>query len=156
MPEDIAKSGGARCLLMDLDTEKVVLDIERAVLQVEPPGDRCPFAERADDGHVEAIFAIGRRRRKIARRIAVHRHEPSARPQTNARSRCTSHSAPRGGARSSENRLRPRDRSPPRARCPARPQRYNRSPAAVALRWPGPTRSFLADLPAVESLAGRS
>jgi hypothetical protein len=48
MPADVAKSGGAKCVLMALDIEKVILDIETAVLQVKRPGDRRSFAERPD------------------------------------------------------------------------------------------------------------
>jgi hypothetical protein len=45
MPADVAKSGGAQRLLMGLDIEKVILDIEGAVLQTKRPGNRRPFAE---------------------------------------------------------------------------------------------------------------
>jgi len=51
---------------MDLDTEKIVLDGERAILQVERPGDWRPVTERADERCFESIFSVRRRRGKIS------------------------------------------------------------------------------------------
>src|SRR5947209_20534571 len=82
MPAEVTKSGIVQRLLMDPDIEKIVLDIQRAVVQVKRPGDRRSFTERTDNRGLEALFAVGRRRAKITCRIAVHRHEPSARPET--------------------------------------------------------------------------
>src|SRR5215469_15775994 len=82
MPADVLESRDAQCLLMGLDTEKIVLDLERTVLQMERPGNRCPSAEGADDSHFKPIFAVGWRCGKIARWIAVYRYESSARLQT--------------------------------------------------------------------------
>src|SRR3954453_20055383 len=82
MPADVSKSGSVQRLLVNPDIEKVVLDVQRAVVQVERPGNRRPFAERTDNRGFESIFSVGRRRPKIACRIAVHCYEPSARPET--------------------------------------------------------------------------
>src|SRR5215213_5937606 len=81
MPTDFSKSGSVQRLLMGFDIEKIVLDIEGTVVQVKPPDNRRPVAERTDNRGFESIVAVGRHRAKIACRIAVHCYEPSSRPE---------------------------------------------------------------------------
>ena len=58
MPADVAKSGGEQFLLMGMDGGKIILDIKRAVLQMDVQVIGALFAERADDGSFKPVFAV--------------------------------------------------------------------------------------------------
>src|SRR6266511_5180368 len=81
MPAYRAESGGTASLLMRGNTEIVVLDLKGAVSKMKNPVERRSLPPLARHPCLEAIFAKRWCGGEIEGRIAVNRHEASARFQ---------------------------------------------------------------------------